>query len=68
MINKMDDYKGIYYGDSIEPKYYEGGAHFKFIELYRILDFLEKKQKINYDCPKSPIHVIFLFLFFRLIE
>ena len=61
MINKMDDYKGIYYSDSIEPKYYEGGAHFKYIELYRILDFLEKKQKIINDCPKSPIHVIFIY-------
>ena len=68
MINKMDDYKGIYYGDSIEPKYYEGGAHFKFIELYRILDFLEKKQKMIYDCEKSPIHVIFYLFYYFFLE
>ena len=60
-----DNYKGFFYNDNDEPKYYEGGAHFKFIELYRILDFLEKKQKMIYDCEKSPIHVIFyLFNFF----
>ena len=35
----MDNYKGIYFDqESNEPKYYEGGAHFKYSELIIILE------------------------------
>ena len=51
----MDEYKGIYYGDETEQKFYEGGAHFKYSKLYRILEKLakernakEKKQDLLY--------------------
>ena len=51
----MEEYKGIYYGDETEQNYYEGGAHFKYIKLYKILEKLakernakEKKQNILY--------------------
>ena len=54
----MEEYKGIYYGDSSEQKFYEGGAHFKYIELFKILDFLEKKQKKDFSRSKSPDQVI----------
>jgi hypothetical protein len=61
----MEEYKGIYYGDSSEQKFYEGGAHFKYIELFKILDFLEKKQKISFSISKSPEQVIiYLILYY----
>ena len=33
----MENYKGIYYHDSKEQRFYEGGAHFKYATLYKIL-------------------------------
>ena len=33
----MDNYKGIYYKETKEQKYYEGGAHFPYKVLYTIL-------------------------------
>ena len=52
----MDEYKGIYYNDDKEQQYYEGGAHFKYKELYKILEELSKK--INYKkIPKTIKHV-----------
>ena len=41
----MYEYKGIYYGEESERKYFEGGAHFKYLHLYKILDKLSKEQK-----------------------
>ena len=59
----MENYKGIYYKDTKEQKYYEGGAHFKYKTLFNVLLSLggllidenkkhnltnsEKKQQIN---------------------
>lgn len=42
----MQDFKGIYYGDSTEKKYYEGGAHFKYNDLYKALSLLCKSKSI----------------------
>ena len=40
----MEEYKGIYYNDNGDDQpYYEGGAHFKYIDLYEILLKLEKR-------------------------
>ena len=39
----MEEYKGIYYKDDTEQKFYEGGAHFKYVELYKILEEIAKK-------------------------
>ena len=40
----MEEYKGIYYNDDGDDQpYYEGGAHFKYIDLYEILLKLEKR-------------------------
>ena len=39
------EYKGIFYNDTQEKQYYEGGAHFRYIDLYNILDQLERKEK-----------------------
>ena len=42
----MEEYKGIYYGDDSEKKYFEGGAHFKYSKLYHILEQLAIEQKM----------------------
>ena len=41
----MDEYKGIYYGEESERKFYEGGAHFRYLNLYKALEKLSKEQK-----------------------
>ncbi len=42
------DYKGIYYGETKEQKFFEGGAHFKYSDLYRKLELLVREnQKEN---------------------
>ena len=59
----VNNYKGVYFGnDTNEQKFYEGGAHFKYSELYNILENLvltmplerrgtseEPKKKTNID-------------------
>lgn len=49
----MDEYKGIYYGEESERKYFEGGAHFKYLHLYKVLDKLSREQKRQLDRQKS---------------
>lgn len=46
----MNEYKGLYYNNNEkEQHYYEGGAHFKYEDLYVILEHIanyrEKVQK-----------------------
>ena len=43
----MEEYKGIYYGDTSEQKFYEGGAHFRYIDLYHCLEKIYKQQIPN---------------------
>jgi hypothetical protein len=43
----MEEYKGIYYGDESERKYFEGGAHFKYIKLYRILEKIARERNLK---------------------
>ena len=45
----MEDYKGIYYKNDHEGKqmFYEGGAHFKYHKLYKILEKLSLNQKMR---------------------
>jgi hypothetical protein len=52
----MEEYKGIYYNDDKEQQYYEGGAHFKYKELYKILEELSKKINSK-KIPKTIKHV-----------
>ena len=54
----MNEYKGIYYGNSNEHHFYEGGAHFKYIELYRRLEILYRLQ-----VPIDPIKQVILFYY-----
>ena len=44
----MEEYKGIYYGDTNEQKFYEGEAHFKYSDLYKILEKLYQIQKASF--------------------
>ena len=48
----MENYKGIYYKDTKEQKYYEGGAHFKYKTLFNALlslgGLLIEDNKNNY--------------------
>jgi len=42
----MINYKGIFYKEQKEKKYYEGGAHFKYIDLVNILiDLIKENNK-----------------------
>ena len=45
----MDNYRGIYFNNPKDQKYYEGGAHFKYKDLYKkLLDLFNKKNNINF--------------------
>ena len=36
----MDNYKGIFYNETKDQNYYEGGAHFRYKDLYEMLSIL----------------------------
>lgn len=48
----MAEYKGIYYDDNSKEKYFEGGAHFRYKQLYKILEKLSAAQKIRLNREK----------------
>ena len=52
----MEEYKGIYYNDNTEQQFYEGGAHFRYTDLYQILEELVKKKNSK-KIPKTIKHV-----------
>ena len=45
----MEEYKGMFYGETIGLKYYEGGAHFKYKDLYKELQKLSKINSVKED-------------------
>lgn len=49
----MENYKGIYYNDSKEKKYFEGGAHFKYDSLFKTLLSLGGKLQEE-ECYDNP--------------
>ena len=55
----MDNYKGLYYKESKEQKFYEAGAHFSYEELYEILLYLKEEQcnKIENYQPASKYNI-----------
>ena len=68
----MEEYKGIYYGDTTEQQFYEGGAHFKYIDLFKKLEILYQKQ-MTINSIEENKNVKFIFfnlnnLFYSLIE
>ena len=48
------EYKGIFYNETNEKRYYEGGAHFKYKQLYAVLCQLEKNQNKTSSAPSLP--------------
>ena len=52
----MDEYKGIYYGDDSEKKFFEGGAHFKYSKLYKRLEQIALEQKEKEKEKELYIH------------
>ena len=50
----MDNYKGLYYKESKEQRFYEGGAHFSYIELYEILLYLKEHQEKKRKSGEQP--------------
>ena len=55
----MDNYKGLYYKETKEQRFYEGGAHFPYEELYKILLYLkeelkEQNKNKNIQINKNP--------------
>jgi len=52
----MEEYKGIYYGDESERKYFEGGAHFKYIKLYKILEKIARERNMKERENEFYIH------------
>ena len=54
----MDNYKGLYYKESKEQRYYEGGAHFSYEELYEVLLYLKEEQdKKNMSIEQKNVFV-----------
>ena len=42
----MENYKGMYYHEAMKVQYYEGGAHFKYKDLYKLLQkYVSVKDK-----------------------
>ena len=54
----IDNYKGVYFGnDTNEQQFYEGGAHFKYSDLYNILENLYQLQKPKfYFSPEQVLN------------
>ena len=45
----MDNYRGIYFNNQKEQKYFEGGAHFKYKDLYnKLLELYNKRNNIYF--------------------
>ena len=60
------EYKGIYYGDTNEQKFYEGGAHFRYKDLYKCLEKLYKKQNAFFFHSPNQVK-LFIFKLFKLV-
>ena len=41
-MEKLGQYKGIFYNNKTNHRYYEGGAHFSYIALVKALKKLQK--------------------------
>ena len=52
----MENYKGIYFGTNTEQKSFEGGAHFRYKELYRELKILYENLPNDRKGDLSSLH------------
>ena len=49
----MDEYKGIYFNETNELKFYEGGAHFRYQDLVNVLEDIKAKNVFKQRNAKS---------------
>ena len=49
----MINYKGLFYKEESKKRYYEGGAHFKYIDLFRALEKLKLKKEEEEESEKN---------------
>ena len=49
----MDEYKGIYFNETNELKFYEGGAHFRYVDLVNVLEDIKAKNVFKQRNAKS---------------
>jgi len=54
----MINYKGIFYNDEKEKKYYEFGAHFKYKELVFELNKLIKEKETTNSSKQSKENIL----------
>ena len=56
----MENYKGFYVNDKIndKPKFFEGGAHFKYSDLYKMLKIIYKKREEKNNEKKNKKYFI----------
>jgi hypothetical protein len=52
----MQNYKGIFFNKEKEKKFYEGGAHFKYLDLVKVLNNLLKEEKNNNSITNKSIN------------
>ena len=52
-MGDKNNFKGIFYNVNNEQKYFEGGAHFKYSELIKLLQNLLNKQENNLKICKE---------------
>ena len=52
----MENYRGIYFNNANNPKFYEGGAHFKYKDLYnKLMEIYNKKNNIYFRKKKLSV-------------
>ncbi len=54
--NEMNNFKGIYFDNNQEQKLFEGGAHFKYLDLYQRLEELVEHEKEYENVDHIYIH------------
>ncbi len=65
---KGNDYKGIFYNDTSEKKYYEGGAHFNYKELCKRLNHIAQGLSQTLDRSKNNLNLKYFYRKFLLIS
>ena len=53
-MEQIGQYKGIFYNNKTTHRYYEGGAHFSYYALVKILKELKNELNKERKTPPSP--------------
>ena len=57
-MGDKNNFKGIFYNDNNEQKYFEGGAHFKYSELIKQLQNLLNIANLNDSYKGGDLHMV----------